>query len=93
MSDRCLSSLSVCLSDGVCGQTVTWINLPLGTEVGLDPGHIVFDGNRAPPPKGAQQPLPHFSAHVYYGQTIGWIKMPLGTDVGLGPGHIVLDAD
>ena len=33
-----------------------WINMPLGTEVGLGPGHIVLDGDPAPP-KGAQ---PHF---------------------------------
>jgi len=40
-----------------CGQTVGWINMPLRTEVGLGPGHIVLDGNPAPP-KGAQQPPP-----------------------------------
>jgi len=26
--------------------------MPLGTEVGLGPGHIVLDGNPAPPKKG-----------------------------------------
>jgi len=31
--------------------------MPLGTEVGLDQGHIVLDGDPAPPRKGAQQPL------------------------------------
>jgi len=37
--------------------------VPLGTEVGLGPGYIVLDGDRAPRPrKGAQNP-PHFSAH------------------------------
>jgi len=30
--------------------------MPLGTEVGLGPGHIVLDGNPAPPRKAAQQP-------------------------------------
>ena len=31
--------------------------MPLGTEVGLAPGHTVLDGDRAPSrPKGAQQP-------------------------------------
>ena len=30
--------------------------MPLGTEVGLDPGYIVLDGDPAPPQKGAQQP-------------------------------------
>ena len=29
---------------------------PLGTEVDLGPGHIVLDGDPAPPAKGAQQP-------------------------------------
>ena len=27
-----------------CGQMVGWIRMPLGTEVGLDPGNIVLDG-------------------------------------------------
>jgi len=52
------------------------------------PGHIVLDGDPAPPPKRRQ--IPQFSAHVYCGQTVGWIKVPLGTEVGLGPGDIVL---
>jgi len=37
-----------------------------GTKAGLGPGHIVLDGDPAPPRKVAQQ-LPHFSAHVYCG--------------------------
>ena len=45
-----------------CGQAVRWIRIPLGTEVGLGPGDTVLDGDTAPPWKGAQQPLPHFSA-------------------------------
>jgi len=74
-------------------QTAEWINMPLGTEVGLGPGDIVLDGDPASPhKKGAQQPL-HFSVHVHCGQTAGWIKMPLGTAVGLGPGQIVSDGD
>jgi len=35
-----------------------WMKTPLGTEVDLDPGHIVLDGVPAPA-KGAQQ-LPSF---------------------------------
>ena len=66
-------------------------SMPLSTEVGLGLGHIVLDGDPAPLWKGAQQPPPHFSAHVYCGQTAGWIKMPLGREVSLGPGHIVLE--
>jgi len=59
-------------------------------EVGLDPGHIVLDGDKAPlPQKGTR--APQFLAYVYCGQTAGWIKTPLGTEVDLGPGHFVLD--
>ena len=28
-----------------------WMKMPLGTVVGLGPGHIVLDGDPAPPPK------------------------------------------
>jgi len=60
--------------------------MPLGTDVGLGPGHIVLDGHPAPPKRHS----PQFSAHVYCGQTSGWIKIPLRTKVGLGPSYIVL---
>jgi len=59
--------------------------MPLSTEVGLGPGHIVLDGDAAPPPKGHSA---QFSANVCCGQTTGLMKMPLGTEVGLGPGDI-----
>jgi len=36
-----------------CGQTVGWIKMPLGTEVGLGPGDIVLDGDSAPKQKGS----------------------------------------
>jgi len=62
----------------------------IAMEVGLGPGHIVLDGDPAPPPKRGQSP--QFSARVYYGQTAAWIKMPFSAVVGLGPGNIVLDA-
>ena len=39
-----------------CGQTAGWIKMPLGTEVGLDPGDIVLHGDPSPPQKGTQQP-------------------------------------
>ena len=44
-------SVSVSLSGGAwysycCGQTVGWIKMPLGKEVGLSPGHIVLDGTQ-----------------------------------------------
>jgi len=35
----CLSCLMV-----YCGQTVGWIKMKLGMQVGLGPGHIVLDG-------------------------------------------------
>jgi len=39
------------------GQTAGWIKMALGTEVGLNPGHIVLDGDPAPlPQKAAQSP-------------------------------------
>ena len=43
----CLSVLSVMLV--YRGQTVEWINMPLGMEVGLHPDHTVLDGHLAPP--------------------------------------------
>jgi len=57
LSDRCpvcLCVLSVTLV--YCGQMVGWIKMKLGVEVGLSPGHIVLDGDPAPP-KGAQPPI------------------------------------
>ena len=61
--------------------------MPLRVEVGLTPGDFVFDGDPAPPYKGAESP-PQFSTDVYCGQTAGWIKMALDMEVGRGPGHI-----
>ena len=64
--------------------------MKLGMQVGLGCGHIVLDGDPAPPKKGHS---PHFSAPVYCDQTARWIEILLGTKVGLGPGNIVFDAD
>jgi len=65
LSNSCLSVLSCFSVFSVtlvyCGQTVGWIKIPLYTEVGLGPGHIVLDGDTAPPK--VAQPLP-ISAHV-----------------------------
>ena len=97
----CLSCLSVCLSVGrsvglvmlvYSGQTVGWIKVPLGTEIGLGPGHIVLDGDPTPSTEMGTA-APYFSAHIYCGQTAGWTKMPLGTEVSLGPSYIVLDGN
>jgi len=49
-----------------CCQTARWM-MPLSTEVDLSPGHIVLGGDPSSPAKGAQQPPPPFSAHVYCG--------------------------
>jgi len=55
----CLSCLSVTLV--YCGQTVGWIKMPLGTEVSLCAGHIVLDGDPAPPTeRGTAAPPPLF---------------------------------
>ena len=50
LSDRCPHVLSVTLV--YCGQTCGWIKMALGTEVGLGPGDIGLDGDRAPPRMG-----------------------------------------
>jgi len=61
LSDRCLSCLSVLAVTLVhCGQTVEQINMKLGMEVGLSPGHIVLDGDPLPLPKGGKAPPPNF---------------------------------
>ena len=40
-----------------CGQTVGWIKMNLGLQVGLCPSHIVLDGDPAPlPQKGTASP-------------------------------------
>jgi len=62
------------------------VKMPLGTEVGLGPGHIVLDRKSDPQKRGT---APQSSAHVCCGQTAGWIKLPFGTEVGLGLGNIV----
>ena len=97
LSDRCLSvCLSVCLSCPVCDvgvlwQTVGWIEMKLCTQVGLDSGHTVINGDPAPLPK--RNTASQFSAHICCGEMDGRIKMPLGMEVGLDPGDFVLDGD
>jgi len=48
----------VCLSVTLvyCGQTVGWIEMKLGTKVGLDPGHTVLGGDLALLPKSGPAP-------------------------------------
>jgi len=54
--------------------------MKLGMQLGLGSGHIVLDGDAAPPRRGTA-PM------------AGWIKMPLGMEVGLSPGDFALDGD
>jgi len=83
----------VCLSVTLvyCGQTVGWINMKLGMQVGLRPCHTVLDGDRPSPPQSGT--VPQFSAHIWCGQMAGWIKMPLHMEVVLSPGDFLLDGD
>ena len=59
--------------------------MKLGTQVGLGPGHIVLNGDPAPPPPKGH---PQFSAHICCGQMAAWIKMLLGMELGLVPGRL-----
>ena len=80
----CLLSVTLVYGD----QTVELISMKLDMQVGFGPGHIVLDGDPAPPsPKGHS---PQFVAHICCGPVAGW-KMPLATEVNLGPGDVVLD--
>jgi len=63
----CLSCLSVTLV--YCAQTVRWNKMKLGTDVGVGPGHIVLDGDPAPPPPKGHSP--HFLVHVCWPN--GWM--------------------
>jgi len=40
-----------------CDQTVGWIKMKLGTQVGLGPGHVVLDGDQATPLSKGHSPL------------------------------------
>ena len=65
LSVRCLSVLSVLSVTLVyCGQTVGSIKVKLGMQIGLGPGHIVLDGDSAPPPPKGH--APEFSAHMLW---------------------------
>jgi len=64
--------------------------MPLGTEVGLGPGHILLDGDPAPPKRGTAL---QFLAHICCWQSAGWIKVPLGMGLALGADDIVLNGD
>jgi len=56
----------------VCsGQTAGWIKMPHGREVGLCPGNIVLDGDRAPSTKRGHNSLPLFSPCLLWPN--GWM--------------------
>ena len=79
----------------VCNIGVMWPNGWMDKDEtwhggGPRPGHIVLDGDPAPPSQRGTAP-PQFSANVCCGHMAGWIKMPLGMEVNLGPGDVVLD--
>jgi len=65
--------------------------MKLGVHVGRGPGHIVLDGDPAPPPPKGHSP--QFSAYICCGQMAAWIKISLGMELDLGPGDFVLDGD
>jgi len=46
--------------------------MPLRMEVGLGPGHIVLDGDPAPPERSTAAVL--FPTHVYCGQTVAHLS-------------------
>jgi len=60
-------------------------------QVGLGPGHVVLDGDPAPPPPKGQSP--QFSVHICCGQMARWIKMPHSREVDLSRSEFVLDRD
>ena len=55
--------------DVCCVQTAGWMKTPLGTEVDLGPGHIVFDGVPALRKRGTQTPL--------FGPYLFWPRSPI----------------
>jgi len=59
----CPISVSLSVTLVYCGQTVGWIEMKLGTEVGLGPGHIRLDGDPAPSPPQKEH-SPQFSTNV-----------------------------
>ena len=84
-----LSCLSVTLV--YCDQTVGRIKVKLSMQVGLGPGHIVFDGDPAPPPPKGHS-LPIFGPYLLrpngsMDQDVTWYG------ASLGPGDFVVDRD
>jgi len=72
-----------------CGQTAVCIGIPLATEVDLNLGNTVLNGD----PVTLKGTHPQFSANVHCGQMAAWTMMPLDVQVGLGPGDFVFDGN
>jgi len=71
------------------------VKLGMEVDLGLGPGHIVLDGDPAPPKKGYSSPhfFGNFGLCIVAKRLDGSRCPSLGTEVGLGPGHIVSDGD
>ena len=76
-----------------CGQTAGCIKMPLGMDVGLNPGYCVLDGEQYPSPTRGRTPPTEIFGPCFLWPTAGWIKMPLGMAVGLVLRDIVFDGD
>jgi len=80
LSDRCMSCLFVCpaclsclsVTLAYCGQTVGWIKMKLGKQVGLGPGHIVIDGDIARLPQKGSEP-PNFRSISVVPKWLSWM--------------------
>jgi len=69
----CYLSVLSCLSVTLvyCGQTVGWIKMKFDMQVGPSSGHIMLDGDPAPPPQKAAEP-PIFGPYLLWPN--GWMK-------------------
>jgi len=59
-----------------CGRTAGWMKTPLGAGVDLYAGHIVLDGDPAPPRKGNITP-------PLFGPYISWPRSPISATAEL----------
>jgi len=58
-----------------CGETVGWIKMPLGTEVGLVQATLCYIGSDpAPTTESGTAAPPHFSAHIRCTQTVAHLS-------------------
>jgi len=74
-----------------CGQTAAWIQVPLGMEVGLGPGHIVLDGDPGPLLKRGH--TPNFRPMFVVAKRLDGSRYGLLRWKTSARGNIVLDAD